>query len=65
MKKADFELLSERLGPLPLLDHFLARLGMHDLLDRAVPTADGRCRLPYARGLGVLVRSIATEREPV
>ena len=65
MKEEPFELASERLGPLPLLNHFIARLGLAELLDRAVPTSDGRCRLAYARGIGVLLRSIATEREPV
>ena len=30
-----------------------------------MPTQDGRCRLPYAKGLGVLVRSIIVEREPI
>jgi len=65
MKEGPFELSSERLGPLPLLNHFIERLGLSELLDRAVPTSDGRCRLDYARGIGVLLRSIACEREPV
>lgn len=60
-----FELSTERLGPLPLLNHFISRLGLAELLDAAVPTTDGRCRLAYAKAVGVLVRSIATEREPV
>lgn len=65
MEEEAFELASERLGPLPLINHFLFRLGLEGLLDRAVPTTDRRCRLAYARGIGVLLRSIATEREPV
>lgn len=65
MEEGTFELVTERLGPLPLINHFLFRLGLEELLDRAVPTSDGRCRLAYARGIGVLLRSIATEREPV
>ncbi|RJP32581.1 MAG: IS1634 family transposase [Actinobacteria bacterium] len=60
-----FELSSERLGPLPLLNHFISILGLAELIDAAVPTSDGRCRLAYAKAVGVLVRSIACEREPV
>ncbi len=65
MKEGPFELQTERLGPLPLINHFTSRLGLAELIDTAVPTTDGRCRLAYAKALGVLIRSIATEREPV
>jgi len=65
MRKPGFDLETERLGPLPLLNHFLERLGVPELLERFVPTSDPRCRLPYAKGLGVLLRSILTEREPI
>lgn len=54
-----------RLGPLPLLNHFLDRLGLPGLLQRFVPTTDRRCLLPYSAGLGVLLRSILIEREPI
>ncbi|TFH46195.1 MAG: IS1634 family transposase [Lysobacterales bacterium] len=60
-----FELTSERLGPLPLLNHFIAQIGVEGILERFVPTRDRRCRLPYATGLGVLIRSIIVEREPI
>lgn len=65
MEEKAFELATFRLGPLPLIDHFLFRLGLEELLDRAVPTSDGRCHLAYAKGIGVLLRSIACEREPI
>ncbi len=54
-----------RLGPLPLLNHCLDRLDLPTLLARFVPTTDRRCRLPYAQSLGVLLRSILVEREPI
>lgn len=54
-----------RVGPLPLVDHFLERLGVPALLERFVPTTDRRCRLPYAKSLGVLLRSILVERQPI
>lgn len=34
-------------------------------MERHVPTRDRRCRLPYAKGLGILIRSIIVEREPI
>jgi len=58
-------LQTKRLGPLPLINHFLARLELEAQLDRFVPTRDRRVRLPYAKGLGVLLRSILVEREPI
>ncbi|NTV04509.1 IS1634 family transposase, partial [bacterium] len=60
-----FELHTERLGPLPLVNHFLARMGLPALLERYVPTADRRSAVTHAQALGVLLRSILVEREPV
>ncbi len=65
MKKNTFDLKTERLGPLPLINHFLDRLGISDLLDHFVPTKHPRCRIAHAKGLGVLLRSILAEREPI
>ncbi|MCP3913972.1 MAG: IS1634 family transposase [bacterium] len=58
-------LRTERLGALPLINHFADRLGLAALLDRHVPTTSSRCRVAHARALGVLVRSILVEREPL
>ena len=60
-----FELTRERLGALPVVNHFINRLGLEALLESFVPTTDMRCTLPYAKGLGVLLRSIIVEREPI
>jgi transposase len=57
-------LLIERLGPLPIINHFIARMGLDDALARHV-ASDQRCAVPYARALGVLLRSIIVEREPI
>ena len=57
--------LAERLGPLPLINHFLSRIGLPELLERHVPTADGRSTVSHAQALGVLLRSILVEREPI
>jgi len=60
-----FALRSERLGPLPLINHFLERLGLEALLDQYVPTRDRRSTVAHAQALGVLLRSIVVEREPI
>ena len=61
----DFALITERLGPLPLINHFIERIGLSELLDQYVPTSDRRCAVPHARALAVLLRSIVVEREPI
>jgi hypothetical protein len=40
-------------------------MGLAALLEKHVPTGDKRCRVPHAQALGVLVRSIVVEREPI
>jgi transposase len=62
---ARFDLYSERLGPLPLINHFIERLGLECLLDLRVPTQDRRCAVTHAQALGVLLRSLIVEREPL
>ena len=56
---------TERLGSLPLINHFLERLDLEARMDRFVPTNDRRIRLPYAKALGILLRSVLVEREPL
>jgi transposase len=60
-----FQLASERLGPLPLVNELIGQLELERLLDHYVPTTDRRCRLAYGKALGVLLRSILIEREPI
>jgi hypothetical protein len=64
-RSAGFSLKTERLGPLPLVNHFIDRMGLAALLDKYVPTTDPRCRVSNAKALGVLLRSIVVEREPI
>jgi hypothetical protein len=61
---AGFTLHTERLGPLPLINHFIERIGLHDTLSRHIPS-DARCSITHASALGVLLRSIIVEREPI
>jgi hypothetical protein len=60
-----FELRTERLGPLPIVNHFMERLGLEDIFRRFVPTDDLRYLLGHEKALGVLLRSIIVEREPI
>ncbi len=56
---------TERLGPLPLLNHVLERLKLPAFLEQVVPTPLRSHAVSYAKGLGVLLRSIIVEREPI
>jgi transposase len=60
-----FELESCRLGALPIVDCFLGRMGVGALLERHLPADDARVSLPAARAIGVLVRNLCVEREPL
>jgi transposase len=61
----DLAVRVERLGPLPLINHVMRRLGLDELLTDAVPTTDRRQRVQHSRALGVLLRSVLVEREPI
>jgi len=58
LSPAALGILAERLGPLPLINHFLSRMGLLEVLEQHVPTADGRSTVSHAQELGVLLRSI-------
>jgi hypothetical protein len=59
-----FDLRIERLGPLPIINHFIERIGLEQAFDQHVPS-DSRCTVSHARTLGALLRSIIVEREPI
>jgi len=60
-----FDLQSERLGALPIVERFLRRMGLADLLDRHLPAGDARVSLSVATAIGVLVANLCVEREPL
>ena len=64
-RKNSFSLKTCRSGPLPIVNHFIKNAGINQILEKYVPTDDRRTTLPYAKALGVLLRSIIVEREPV
>jgi transposase len=60
-----FELESCQLGALPVINHYLARMGLASVLARHLPCGDARTTLPAARAIAVLVRNLCVEREPL
>jgi len=65
IRDSDLTVRNERLGPLPLINHVVRRLGLDALLGELVPTTDRRQHVAHAKALGVLLRSILVEREPI
>ena len=60
-----FGLRAESVGALPIVNHFLARIGADDALGAFVPADDRRLRLAPATALGVVVRNLCVDHEPV
>jgi hypothetical protein len=60
-----FELYSQRLGALPIIDVFLGRIGLQSLLERYLAPGDQRVILPAASAIGRLVRNLCVAREPL
>lgn len=60
-----FELHSQRVGALPIVNWFLARIGVDEALSAHVPADDRRLRLAPAAALGVVVRNLIVDHEPV
>jgi transposase len=60
-----FELSTRALGTLPIVGHFLDRLGIEALLERHLPDGDARVLLAVARTIRVLVVNLCVEREPL
>jgi len=59
-----YALHSWRIAALPLLNHFLGRLGLDDLLEKYLPR-DARYRVPPPVALGLLLRNLLLGRRPV
>jgi len=60
-----FELSSELIGCLPIVQHFLARMGVAECLERHLPDNDARLRLAPAVVIGAVVRNIVVSHRPV
>src|SRR5680860_1212580 len=60
-----FTLTSQTVGCLPVLNHFLTRIGLSRLLASYLPTDDARLRLAPAAVIGVAVANIVVRHRPV
>ena len=60
-----FELVSAKVGALPIVNHFLARLGLIGALDRHVPDDDDRLALSPATVLSLVISNLVVDHEPV
>ena len=66
MTDADaLQLRSGTIGPLPVIQHFLDKLGLDKLLAQYVPATDRRFVIPPATVLGLLFRNIVIGRTPL
>lgn len=65
MSTGPYELTTQVLGPLPIVNAFCDRLGLSELLETFLPHDDSRLKLASATGIGVLVRNLVLGREPV
>lgn len=59
------KLRTYQVGALPIINHFLRRMKLEDLLRQHLPPDDPRVELPTTRALLVLVRNILVSREPI
>ena len=64
-KSGPFELVSHRLGALPLINHFLDRIGLDGLLERWLPAPDRRFRLVPAVAIRLVVVNLLVGRSPL
>ena len=58
-------LRSEKIGALPILDHFIERLRLEQWLQECLPPEDKRVKVPAAKALLVLLRNLLISREPL
>jgi len=64
-KNERFTLRSETIGPLPVVNFFLERMGLAEHLQAYLPADDARLRVAPAAVIGVVVRNIVVSHRPV
>ncbi len=60
-----FELDTQVLGALPVINAFIDRLGLVGLLEQHLPSADARLKLVPGTAIGLVVRNLVLGRRPV
>ena len=61
----EFRLATETLGAIPIVNRFLDRLGLDAIIDRFLPANDARLRLDPAVVIGLLVRNLCVDHQPI
>ena len=59
-----FSLTHDKVGSLPIVNWFLACMGVSDVLERHLPHDDARLRLAPARVIELAVRNIICSHKP-
>lgn len=65
MDTGPFELDTQVLGSLPVINTFCDRLGLPALLEAYLPADDARLKLAPATAIGVVIVNLVLLREPV
>ena len=65
MTTGEFDLVSQRLGALPVVNHFLDRAGLPALLARYLPAGDDRVRLAPGLAIRLVVTNLLVGRAPL
>lgn len=65
MQTGPFDLDTQLLGPLPIINAFCDRLGLAGLLGAYLPHDDARLKLAPGTAITAVVRNLVTGREPV
>ena len=58
-------LRSEKIGALPIINHFIQRLRLEELPQEHLPREDKRVKVPAAKALLVLLRNLLISRQPL
>ena len=58
-------LRTETLGALPIVNHVLDRIGLDAIIDAHLPADDARLRLDPAVVIGLLVRNLTIDHQPI
>lgn len=58
-------LRSEKIGALPIINHFLRRLRLEAWLQQHLPPEDCRVKIPAAKAILALLRNLLVSREPL
>ncbi len=65
MNQKKFDPDSKTIGVLPIVNHFLKRLRIREMLEKYLPPTDERSKIDPEKAIGVLLRNIIICRAPL